>query len=245
MTTVAAVIIGDEILSGKVRDTNAQLLIDICLEVGAMLERVVYIGDEPDVIAREVAACSAAHDVVVTSGGIGPTHDDRTVDGVARAFAVPVVRSPEVEALIRSLWGDRFTDGALRMADMPDGATLHYGGDGLLPVVGMHNVYLLPGIPELFAAKIRGMSEVLAGARPVQRSLYLRSDESRIAPILAEVDSRFPEVKIGSYPRVDDRQHRIWVTAESANPKAVDAAVEALLEKLPATEIVRVDDEPA
>ena len=241
MTTVAAIIIGDEILSGKVRDINAPLVIDLCQEAGATLERVVYIGDEPDLIAREVSACAATHDVVVTSGGVGPTHDDRTVEGVARAFAVQVVRSPEVEDLIRSLWGGRFTESALRMADVPEGATLHYGGDGLLPVVGLHNVYLLPGIPELFAAKIRGLRRVLAGARPVQRSLYLRSDESCIAPLLGEVDRRFRDVKIGSYPRLDSREHRIWGAVEASDAAAVDAAIEALLELLPADDVARID----
>lgn len=241
MSTAAAIIIGDEILSGKVRDTNAPLLIELMRDAGVTLQRLVTVGDEPEGIADEVRRCSDRHDLVVTSGGIGPTHDDRTVEGVALAFGVPVVRHPELEAMIRAFWGPRFTEDALRMADVPQGARLLAGGDGLLPVTAMHNIYLLPGIPELFRAKLGTLRRLLSGVRPTLASLFLRSDESRIAPILRRVDLEFPDVKLGSYPRLHDAEFRVWVTLEAGERGAVEAAVERLLALLEPAEVVRVE----
>ena len=148
-------IIGDEILTGKVRDANGPLLIDLCRDLGVCLERLVYIPDDIEVIAAEVRSCSEQFDAVITSGGVGPTHDDRTVAAVAHAFGVAVERHPELEAMIRAWWGKRFTVAALRMADMPEGSRLLYGDDGLLPLVVFRNIYLIPGVPRLFEADRR------------------------------------------------------------------------------------------
>jgi molybdenum cofactor synthesis domain-containing protein len=241
VTTAAALIIGDEILSGKVRDANTELIIALMRDIGVELRRVVYMGDDEDEIAAEVKCCSELYDAVITSGGVGPTHDDRTVAAVARAFSVGVERHPDLERMIRSWWGDRFTDGALRMADIPRGSELLYSSDGNMPLVVCRNVYLLPGIPRLFAAKIGALREVLVGEHHATASLYLSSDESAVACILSEVDEAFSEVKIGSYPRYGDADHQVWVTVEAATTAEVGEAVDRLLELLPTNEIVRVD----
>lgn len=241
MTTAAALIIGDEILSGKVCDTNTPLLIELLRDIGVQLCRVVYLCDSVEEISAEVKACSENFDAVITSGGVGPTHDDRTVEAVAQAFGVDVVRHPDIASMIRTYWGDRFTEAALRMADMPDGARLLYTSDGLLPLVVFRNIYLLPGVPRLFAAKMRALRAELKGEPPQLRHLYLNSDESRIAPLLSQVDQEFPTVKIGSYPRFEAGDFRVWVTVEAATATDVEAAVGRLLELLPADEVVRVE----
>ncbi len=241
MVRVAAIIIGDEILTGKVVDANAPLLIALCRDAGASLGRLVYVGDDVAGIAAEVARCAADYDVVLTSGGVGPTHDDCTVDGVARAFGVGITREPEIEHMIRTFWADRFTEAALRMADVPEGARLVYGGDGLMPLVALRNVYLLPGIPELFASKLRTLRRELIGERLAAAHLYLRSDESGIAADLRRVDGEFPDVKIGSYPRLAEPSYRVWIVLEGADPARVDAALDRLLGLLPPTDVVRLD----
>jgi len=241
MTTAAALIIGDEILTGKVRDTNGPELIDFFRALGVSLRRLIYIGDEIDEIAAELRDCSRRFDAVVTSGGVGPTHDDCTIAAVAHAFDGSVVRHPELEAMIRAYWGERFTDAALRMAEIPDGARLLYSGDGLLPLVVFRNVYLLPGIPRLFVAKLAALREELEGTPLVTQSLYLRSDESRVASTLSQVDDEFPAVKIGSYPRFDDSEIRIWITAEGPEENSVSAAVARLRELLPSEEILDIE----
>ena len=129
MTTAAVLIIGDEILGGKVRDSNGPLMIDLLREQGVALKRLVYLEDDPASLVPEIQASARAHDVLVTSGGLGPTHDDRTIEAVARAFDRAVVRSPFIEDMIRDHWGARVSDTALRMADVPQGARLLCGQD--------------------------------------------------------------------------------------------------------------------
>jgi molybdenum cofactor synthesis domain-containing protein len=242
MTTAAAIIIGDEILSAKIRDANTPLLIDLLSELGVELRRVVVIGDDRATIAAEVAAASAAHDVVITSGGVGPTHDDCTIRGVADAFSVGVVVHPELEAMIRAYWKDRFTEAALRIAEVPDGASLLYADDGLLPLVVFKNVYLFPGIPRLFAAKLPSLRSELKGTPKILHSVYLNSDESRVAPLVSQVVDEHGDVKIGSYPRFgQETDHRLWISLESADRDKVASATDRLVELLSDEEIVRVE----
>jgi molybdenum cofactor synthesis domain-containing protein len=230
MTTAAAIIIGDEILSGKVRDANTAPLIELFAEIGIELQRVSFIGDAEDDIIAEVRACAERFDAVITSGGVGPTHDDRTVAAISRAFGVAVERHPDLVKMIHAWWGERFTEAALRMADIPAGSRLVF-----------INVYIFPGVPRLFAAKVTALRGELAGSPKHLASLYLSSDESAIADRLSAVDSACPEVKIGSYPRSEGEDHRVWITFESADPTAVDHAVNRLLEVLDENEIVRVE----
>jgi molybdenum cofactor synthesis domain-containing protein len=242
MTTAAAIIIGDEILSAKVRDANTPLLIDFFAQIGIDLERIVVIGDDRAGIAAEVAFCSERHDVVITSGGVGPTHDDCTVRGVADAFGVKVVRHPDIEKMIRAYWGERFTESALRMAEMPEGSRLFYGDDGLLPLVVFENVYLFPGVPRLFAAKLPSLRAELSGTPKTVNGVYLNSDESRIAPLVGQVANECATVKIGSYPRFGEgRDHRLWISLEGVDAAAVSAATDRLLDLLKDEEIVRVE----
>jgi molybdenum cofactor synthesis domain-containing protein len=242
VTTAAALIIGDEILSGKVRDANTQCIIDLMRDLDVELRRIVTMGDEEEEIAAEVRFCSERFDAVITSGGVGPTHDDRTVAAVARAFGVGIERSPELERMIRTWWGDRFTEGALRMADIPAGGSLLYSSDGNMPLVVCRNVYLLPGIPRLFHAKIGALRAVLKGNKHASANLYLSSDESAVAHTLSEVDDAFPEVKIGSYPRHEAHQdYQVWITVEAPTTDQVSQAVDRLLELLPKDEVVRID----
>lgn len=242
MKTASGIIIGDEILSGKVRDTNSAQLIDMLRSLGVEMKRLVIIGDDPEAIAVEVTLASQRFDYVFTSGGVGPTHDDRTIEGVAGAFGRQVVRHPQLEQNIRRHWGDRVNEAALKLAEVPDGARLLTSGGGLLPVVIFRNVYILPGIPQLFAAKLQRISQELEGTPCILRSVYLRSDESSIAEHLGHVDREFEQVKIGSYPRLDDPDHRVRVTVEGHDRDRIAQAIDRLLELLPADQVVRVDD---
>jgi molybdenum cofactor synthesis domain-containing protein len=241
VTTAAAIIIGDEILSGKVRDLNSAPLIDLFANLGVELQRIAYIGDEEEDIIAEVRQCADRYDVVVTSGGVGPTHDDRTVAAIARAFDVAVERHPDLEKMIHAWWRDRVTDAALRMAEIPAGSRLVFSGDGLLPLVAFRNVYIFPGIPRLFSAKIAALRHELHGTRKHLASIYLMADESTVADRVTAVDAAVPRVKIGSYPRSEGEDHRVWITLESDDPKLLDDAVDRVLEVLDDDEVVRVE----
>ena len=242
VATVGAVVIGDEILTGKVVDVNTPKLIALCAASGARMERVVTVGDDPADIADEVARLSDRCDLVITSGGVGPTHDDRTVEGVARAFGLAVVRDPELEGMIRGWWGHRVTPAALRMADVPDGSHLMFGGDAMLPIVVCRNVHLLPGVPRLFERKLEVLRTILVGQPSILGSLYLDADESDVADALAEVDRRHGDVKIGSYPQPRDAHHRVWITIEGASREAVRTTIRDLTASLPAGVVVRTDE---
>src|SRR5262245_49765860 len=154
--TAAIVLIGNEILSGKVVDANAAYLCRELRALGVDVKRIAVIPDEIDVIAAEIAAASRGYDVVFTSGGVGPTHDDVTIEGVARAVGVPVIRHPRLVALLQDFYRDRgteLTDARLKMAEVPEGAELVEDETLRFPGVAVRNIYILPGVPEIFRQK--------------------------------------------------------------------------------------------
>src|SRR5271157_1974735 len=140
----ALVVVGNEILSGKVQDSNAYFAARELRTVGVALKRISVVPDELDAIAQEVKYCAERFDVVLTSGGVGPTHDDVTIEGVARAFGRKVISDPELIRLINEHWVGRLNSAGLKMAEVPDGATLTYAGDRWFPTVQLENVYILP-----------------------------------------------------------------------------------------------------
>ena len=239
--TAAGIIIGDEILSGKVRDTNAEQLIAALAAAGVDLRHLVTIPDDPAVIAEEVLRCSERYDHVFTSGGLGPTHDDRTMEGIALAFGVAVERHPEIVRRIQRHWGGRINEAALKLAELPAGAELIGAEDGMLPVVTYRNLFILPGVPQIFAAKLGQLTARIVGQRRALKSIYLDTDETSIADHLGRVAAERPAVAIGSYPRLDAAIERVRVTVEAEDPGEVDRAVARLLELLPADHVVRVE----
>ena len=241
MTTAAAVIIGNEILSGKVDDLNTPRLIEVMAEVGVILQRVVVIADDVETISNDVRACAEMYDHVFTSGGVGPTHDDLTMASIAHGFGVPLVLHPELEQIIETHWKGRVNEAAMKLAQVPEGSTVLAGPDGLWPAVCFRNVYILAGIPKIFAAKLEAIRPHLRGTPNIVRSVYLSSDESSVAALLAKAVAEHPEVQIGSYPRMDDADHRVRVTVESTDAGAVDRAVARLQELLPEDKVIRVE----
>ncbi|MBT8483570.1 MAG: competence/damage-inducible protein A, partial [Myxococcales bacterium] len=159
--TAAALIIGNEILSGKIVDTNTTFLARTLFELGIDLRRVVVCPDEVDTIAADLSALRTTYDLVFTSGGVGPTHDDVTIDGVAASFGRPVVRSEAVEKMIRHYYGDRATEAHFRMANMPEGGEMIRSSEAPWPTVVVENVFVLPGVPEIFELKLADLRKRL------------------------------------------------------------------------------------
>src|SRR5688572_4310363 len=148
--TAAALLIGNELLSGKTQEQNLLELARVLRALGIRLERVSMLGDERAALAAEVRALSERHDVVFTSGGVGPTHDDVTVEAVADAFGVECVTHPSLAQLLEQVYGERFADSQSRMALVPRGAELMGSSEVRWPTTVMQNVWLMPGVPELF-----------------------------------------------------------------------------------------------
>ena len=230
--TAAVVVIGNEILTGKSEDKNASFLIGELYRLGVTLRRIVVIPDDLDTISHEVSQCSREFDYVFTSGGVGPTHDDVTIEGVARAFGREVVRHPELEAMLRGYFAEGIDESRLRMADIPAGAELIREPGMRWPVPAVENVYILPGVPELFRSKFEAISERFRGTPFHACAIYTQEDEFDISPRLHEVAAKHPDVEIGSYPTFTRKDYRVKVTIESKESASVDSAREALLELL-------------
>ncbi|HPH69400.1 MAG TPA: molybdopterin-binding protein [Kofleriaceae bacterium] len=228
MATAGIVIIGDEILSGKFAEENAAFLIHELRALGVDLRRIDTIPDDLDDIASTVAAASARFDWVFTSGGVGPTHDDVTMAGVARAFGTTVARHPELEAKVRGYYGAALADANLRLADTPVGAVLLYGQDNVWPVVTMRNVHILPGVPALFQRKFVDIRDRFRGQPVTVARLYVDADEGDIAAAMHNVVATFPTVRLGSYPRFSERDFRVIITFEGPDADTVSAAWQAL-----------------
>ena len=239
--TCALVVIGNEILSGKVRDSNAYFAAHELRALGVALRRIVVVADELDAIAQEVGACARSFEVVLTSGGVGPTHDDVTMAGVAQAFGRPLERHPELEARIRRRAEGRPLPASLKMAEVPHGAVLNSGGELGFPTVQVENVFILPGVPQLFEAKLRALAPRLAAAPYFLRTIYLGIGESPIAPHLDACLARFPALMLGSYPTMGDAEYRVKLTLESKDRAMLAAAFDYLVGLLPAEAIIRTE----
>jgi molybdenum cofactor synthesis domain-containing protein len=232
--TAAVLIIGNEILSGKIEEKNLAELARLLRELGVRLDRVVVVPDDVDVIAAEVAAMAKSHDWLFTSGGVGPTHDDVTIDAVAKAFGVPVVSAPEMEAMIRAHYGDRCTEHHLRMALVPKGASLEVTDEVRWHTVRFRNVWCLPGVPEVFRMKLAVVKASIGAApRFVSLAVYTKMDEGDLRPLLDRVVADFPGVEVGSYPKWHDPLYKTKVTFDGRDEARVRAAHEAFVAILP------------
>lgn len=227
------VVIGDEILSGKIRDENTFTLAKVLFERGVELARVETIPDDVEEIARTVRRMSEAYRWVFTSGGIGPTHDDKTYEGVARAFGRKLRYRDDVLARMEEHYRARgkgpLNEARKRMALMPEGCELIEGEQLWVPVVVVENVHVLPGVPALFASMLEGMRERFSGARRHRVVLYTQRYEGDIADALAREQAGHPSVAIGSYPQYGaEKAYNVMVTLEGVDASLVEAMAERL-----------------
>jgi molybdenum cofactor synthesis domain-containing protein len=240
--TAAILVIGDEILSGKTDEQNARFLIGELRELGVALRRILTIPDDIEEVAVATRELSEGFDHVFTSGGVGPTHDDVTIMGIARAFNRPVIRHPELEAKIRAYFGDDADESRLRMADVPEGTALIPAEDLRWPVMACGNVYILPGVPELFRRKFMAIRERFRVAPFHTRAVYTQEDEFDIAPRLQALADEHPQVAIGSYPNFSTPEYRVKLTLESKDAVALEVAFAALMMLLDRERLVRSEE---
>ena len=202
LVTACAIVIGNEILSGRTQDANIAYLGDRLNALGVRLMEARVIPDIEDTIVATVNEARARFDYVFTTGGIGPTHDDITAAAIAKAFGVPLVQNPEARAILEAHYPTGELNRArLRMANTPEGAALIENPVSKAPGFQMENVFVMAGIPSIMRAMFESLSHRLAGGTPLQsRSVTVYLPESRMAPSLSEIQDRFPDVEIGSYP---------------------------------------------
>ena len=238
--TTGIVVIGNEILSGKVVDANSPYLCQELRPLGVDVRRIVVLPDEVEVIAEHVAAFASAFDYVLTTGGVGPTHDDVTIEAVARGLGRQVVIHPELSALLQAPWAERPAAVRDKMASVPEGTQLLMEASLPIPVLRVGNVYVFPGIPKLFRRLFDDIKERFRELPYHTRHVYVRARESTFAHHLEAVMAAFPDLMLGSYPEVDNPVYRVKLTLESKDPAYLERAHEHLLALLPADVVVDV-----
>src|ERR1043166_8346358 len=201
--TAALVVIGDEILSGRTEDKNVGQIARWLTVQGIRLREVRVVPDEIGAIVAAVNALRTTHDYLFTTGGIGPTHDDITVDAVAEALGVGVVVHPEARAQLEDYYVTRggLNEARLRMARVPEGAELIRNRYSGAPGIKIGNLFLMAGVPGITAGMLDALTGTLEGGLPVlSRVVGCWVPESEVADLLRTAEAARPGVQIGSYP---------------------------------------------
>ncbi|XP_050183896.1 FAD synthase isoform X2 [Myiozetetes cayanensis] len=241
-STAGIIVIGDEILKGHTQDTNSFFMCRRLRALGVRVARISVVPDEVEAIASEVAAFAARFTFVLTSGGIGPTHDDVTFEAVAKAFGEKVVPHPELVALVHKFFGRTEAQcPEMKLARVPESSRLNYGQDGRggafeYPLVSVRNVYIFPGIPALMERALDGLAHLFRSERTRfhSRAVYVAADELLIAPVLDRAHAAFQgRVSLGSYPDWASNYYRVKLTLDSESEQDLEEAYGFLMRQLP------------
>ena len=235
--TAALAVIGDEILSGRTQDKNiAQIALWLNLQ-GIRLAEVRVVPDVEDAIVEAVNQLRARNDYLFTTGGIGPTHDDITVDAIATALGVPVVHHPKAVAVLQSYYETRggATDARLRMARVPEGATLIENRMSGAPGISYGNVFIMAGVPHITSMMLEALSGTLEGGKPLlSDTVGCWVAESEVAELLRSVEKAHENCQIGSYPFFRDGKVGANFVVRSTDRERLDDCAAALVSGLEA-----------
>jgi molybdenum cofactor synthesis domain-containing protein len=233
--TARAIIIGAEILSGKVKDTNSHALALTLRQLGVQLCGIETIGDSVEEIAAAVDRARAQADIVITSGGIGPTHDDKTVEGVAQAHGVGIVILPGLVELLRGHYREAYGSVHAGMARAPEGTELLASEDHAWPILVKDRIWMFPGVPELFRMKLLVLRRHIIGPSSFyHESLFLRVEETEVKEALDTVSRAYPDVEVGSYPKWFNPAHKTQITFDGRDLEQVQLACTSFRDGLPA-----------
>ena len=230
--TAAMLVIGDEILSGRTRDSNMHHLAMALTEHGLVLAEARVVADDHTAIVAGVNALRGAYDHVFTSGGIGPTHDDITAEAVAAAFGVPITQRADAMALLGAHYerqGVPFNEARQRMARIPDGAVLIDNPVSIAPGFSLGNVHVMAGVPRIFEAMLAGVLSGIAHGKPLlSRSLRMLKAEGEIATSFAAFAALYPDLSMGSYPFNTNGAFGTNLVIRGTDADRLDAALLAL-----------------
>jgi molybdenum cofactor synthesis domain-containing protein len=233
--TAGLVVIGDEILSGRTQDRNVAQVGQWLNLQGIRLAEVRVVPDDAARIAAAVNALRAGNDYLFTTGGIGPTHDDITVDAIAAALGVPVVVHPKARAVLEGYYATRggLTQARLRMARVPEGAELIENRMSGAPGIRLGNIFILAGVPHIAGLMLEALSGQLEGGRPLlSRTIGCWVPESEVADLLADVERAHPGCQIGSYPFFREGRVGANFVVRSTSEAALEACGADLVRRL-------------
>ena len=236
LVTAAVVVIGDEILSGRTKDKNIGYIADHLTRVGIQLKEVRIVPDEQPAIVEAINALRTRFDYVFTTGGIGPTHDDITSDSIATAFGVSIDVDPRALALLKPYYERRnmeLTPARLRMARVPEGATLIENSLSIAPGFMLGNVMVLAGVPSVMQVMLDAATRHLkTGKKMHSVAIDVHRPEGDIAELLATHQNAYPDVPMGSYPFFRDGRLGTQLVLRSTEAERLNAAADELREKL-------------
>lgn len=222
---ISILIIGNEILSAQVEDTNLRHMFRKLNQVGYHIEEARFVRDEEETISEAIRELSRKNQFVISTGGIGPTHDDVTLTAYARAFEVPLIQHPELMEKVRSFFGDDLKPSSRRLTLVPQNTALIYAGPSSWPIIQVANCFVLPGLPEIFLKKFEGVLEALPPVPPRYfAALFTRSHETDFADQLTDSQKEYPDVEIGSYPTFEHAQFAAQITLKGGSLKRIQQA---------------------
>jgi len=233
--SAALVVIGDEILSGRTHDRNIAQVASWLQVQGIRLMEVRVVPDVQDRIAEAVNALRTTHDYLFTTGGIGPTHDDITVDAVAMAIGVPVIEHPEARRILEEFYASRggLNEARLRMARIPQGADLIPNKMSGAPGIRIGNVFMMAGVPAIAAQMLAALTGTLEGGAPLlSETVGGWIQESQVADILREVEQAHPKCQIGSYPFFREGRTGANFVIRSTDAEELRSCLDTLCEAL-------------
>ena len=239
--TAGIVIIGNEVLSGKTHDINSYFFCTELRQLGVEVQKISTIQDIIELIGQEVSQFSKQFDFVFTSGGVGPTHDDVTIDGIAHGFGLKVVRHPDIEKRMYQRLGADVNEARLRMANVPQGAELLATQALFAPIIKIHNVYIFPGIPKILQERFHAIKEIFRDTPYFLKNVFVKYGEGIIAAPMNDLVAKFPELMLGSYPVLDVPEYKVKVTFESKDAQYLDRALQTFLAALPKDAVHRID----
>jgi molybdenum cofactor synthesis domain-containing protein len=235
--TAAMIVIGDEILSGRTRDSNMHHLAGQLSEAGIDLKEVRVIGDEAATIVAAVQAMSGSYDHVFTSGGIGPTHDDITANCIAEAFGASIDVRDDARAILAEHYaksGTELNEARLRMARIPQGASLIDNPVSAAPGFKLGNVHVMAGVPSVFQAMVASVLPTLTGGAPlISKTLRIERGEGDIAGPLGALADAYPDLSMGSYPFQKDGKYGAHIVIRGNDEDQIDAALTKLQAAFP------------
>lgn len=234
--SAAMLVIGDEILSGRTRDSNMFFLAGELTKHGNDLKEVRVVSDDRDAIVKAVQTLSETYDVVFTSGGIGPTHDDITADCIAAAFDVSIDVREDARQILQEHYdraGQELNAARLRMARIPEGASLIDNPVSRAPGFTLRNVHVMAGVPQVFQAMVASVIPTLTGGSPLlSQNLQVFKGEGDIAETLSRLAESFSDLSIGCYPFQKDGVYGANVVIRGQDGSRVDMAMTQLARDL-------------
>jgi len=240
--TASILIIGNEILSGKTEDSNSKFLCRELRTLGVTVSKVTILPDLEDEIAKEIEESSKQFTWVFTCGGVGPTHDDVTIKGIAQGLSRGLFFHPDLLQNLHDRYGGSLNQAQQKLAQVPEGSILILDETVKFPVLNLENIFILPGVPEIMQRKFSLIKTRFQTAPFLLKRIFVNAYEEDIARFLDHLIKEFPNLLLGSYPHLNQKDYKVLLTLESKNKSLLDESFQKLMKLLPVHLIFKTEE---